>query len=175
VTQRGPGLWDEVCSPKMQWWSLLALADLSVINSPHTHRLAAEASAATSENKHEARAVLRARGRIRHMATPRVRLVVPALLAALFAAAQTGAPRPNDMPPADGWIDFVDVAGDEVVSPFGFRLPIASLLDGSGRSLLMERFRAKHGLLRRNGVLQKATFSECARVRWSGQMALKRA
>ena len=85
------------------------------------------------------------------MATPRVRLVVPALLAALFAAAQTGAPRPNDMPPADGWIDFVDVAGDEVVSPFGFRLPIASLLDGSGRSLLMERFRAKHGLLRRNG------------------------
>jgi hypothetical protein len=34
--QRGPGLWDEVCSPKMQWWSLLALADLFVINRPHT-------------------------------------------------------------------------------------------------------------------------------------------
>ena len=33
---RGPGLWDEVCSPKMQWWSLLALADLYVINRPHT-------------------------------------------------------------------------------------------------------------------------------------------
>ena len=28
---------DEVCSPKMQWWSLLALADLFVINRPHTH------------------------------------------------------------------------------------------------------------------------------------------
>jgi len=27
---RGPGLWDEVCSPKMQWWSLL-VADLYVI------------------------------------------------------------------------------------------------------------------------------------------------
>ena len=36
--QRGPGLWDEVCSPKMQWWSLLALADLFVIN--RTHALA---------------------------------------------------------------------------------------------------------------------------------------
>ena len=36
VTQRGPGLWDVVCSPKMQWWSLLALADLYVINSPYT-------------------------------------------------------------------------------------------------------------------------------------------
>ena len=34
--QRGPGLWDEVCSPKMQWWSLLALGDLFVINRPHT-------------------------------------------------------------------------------------------------------------------------------------------
>jgi len=34
--QRGPGLWDEVCSPKMQWWSLLALPDLYVINRPHT-------------------------------------------------------------------------------------------------------------------------------------------
>ena len=32
----GLGLWDEVCSPKMQWWSLLALADLFVINSPYT-------------------------------------------------------------------------------------------------------------------------------------------
>ena len=37
VTHRGPGLWDEVCSPKMQWWSLLALADLFVITRPHTH------------------------------------------------------------------------------------------------------------------------------------------
>ena len=37
--QRGPGLWDEVCSPKMQWWSLLALADLFVINRPHTRPL----------------------------------------------------------------------------------------------------------------------------------------
>ena len=27
----------EVCSTKMQWWSLLALADLFVINRPHTH------------------------------------------------------------------------------------------------------------------------------------------
>ena len=36
--QRGPGLWDEVCSPKMQWWPLLALADLFVINRPHTQR-----------------------------------------------------------------------------------------------------------------------------------------
>ena len=35
--QRGPGLWDEVCSPKMQRWTLLALADLFVINRPHTH------------------------------------------------------------------------------------------------------------------------------------------
>ena len=34
--QRGPGLWDEVCSPKMQRWTLLALADLFVINRPHT-------------------------------------------------------------------------------------------------------------------------------------------
>ena len=34
--QRGPGLWDEVCSPKMQRWPLLALADLFVINRPHT-------------------------------------------------------------------------------------------------------------------------------------------
>ena len=33
---RGPGLWDEVCSPKIQWRSLLALADLFVINRPHT-------------------------------------------------------------------------------------------------------------------------------------------
>ena len=31
------GTWDEVCSPKMQWRSLLALADLFVINRPHTH------------------------------------------------------------------------------------------------------------------------------------------
>ena len=38
MTHRGPGLWDEVCSPKMQWWSLLALADLFVINRPPTHR-----------------------------------------------------------------------------------------------------------------------------------------
>jgi len=37
TTHRGSGLWDEVCSPKMQWWSLLALADLYVINRPHTH------------------------------------------------------------------------------------------------------------------------------------------
>ena len=29
-------MWDEVCSPKMQWWSLLALADLYVINSLYT-------------------------------------------------------------------------------------------------------------------------------------------
>ena len=29
-------MWDEVCSPKMQWWSLLALADQYVINSPYT-------------------------------------------------------------------------------------------------------------------------------------------
>ena len=35
-TQRGPGLWDEVCSPKLQWRSLLALADLFVINCPYT-------------------------------------------------------------------------------------------------------------------------------------------
>ena len=35
--KRGPGLRDEVCSPKMQWCSLFALADLYVINSPYTH------------------------------------------------------------------------------------------------------------------------------------------
>jgi len=40
--QRGTGLWDEVCSPKMQWWSLLALADLFVINRPHTQRYHAQ-------------------------------------------------------------------------------------------------------------------------------------
>jgi hypothetical protein len=34
----GRGPWDEVCSPKMQWWSLLALADLFVINRPHTRQ-----------------------------------------------------------------------------------------------------------------------------------------
>ena len=32
--------WDVVCSPKMQWWSLLALADLYVINSPNTSAVA---------------------------------------------------------------------------------------------------------------------------------------
>jgi hypothetical protein len=36
AAQRGPGLWDEVCSPKMQRRPLLALADLFVINRPHT-------------------------------------------------------------------------------------------------------------------------------------------
>jgi len=39
LPHRGPGLWDEVCSPKMQWWSLLALADMYVINSPYKHHL----------------------------------------------------------------------------------------------------------------------------------------
>ena len=36
--QRCEGTGDEVCSPKMQWWSLLALADLFVINRPHTRQ-----------------------------------------------------------------------------------------------------------------------------------------
>jgi len=36
TAKRGPGLRDEVCSPKMQWCSLFALADLYVINSPYT-------------------------------------------------------------------------------------------------------------------------------------------
>ena len=34
---------------------------------------------------------------------------------------------------AHGWIDFVDVEGDEVVSPFGFRLSSASLLHVAGQ------------------------------------------
>ena len=38
TTHRGPGLWDKVCSPKTQWWSLLALADLYVKNRPHKSR-----------------------------------------------------------------------------------------------------------------------------------------
>ena len=41
------------------------------------------------------------------------------------------APRTSDT--AHGWIDFVDVAGDEVVSPFGFRLSSASLLHVAGQ------------------------------------------
>ena len=41
------------------------------------------------------------------------------------------APRTSDT--AHGWIDFVDVEGDEVVSPFGFRLSSASLLHVAGQ------------------------------------------
>ena len=36
ILMTSSSMWDEVCSPKMQWWSLLALADLFVINRPHT-------------------------------------------------------------------------------------------------------------------------------------------
>ena len=50
-------MWDEVCSPKMQWWSLLALADLYVINRPHTLSLrAARGSSAPGESKARVRA-----------------------------------------------------------------------------------------------------------------------
>jgi hypothetical protein len=55
ATQRGPGLWDEVCSPKIQWWSLLALADLYVIISLTTIVILQIAAAAGRENDETSR------------------------------------------------------------------------------------------------------------------------
>ena len=42
VNTRNNGVrgWDVVCSPKMQWWTVFALADLYAINRPHTQKLA---------------------------------------------------------------------------------------------------------------------------------------
>jgi len=57
VTHRGPGLWDEVCSPKMQWRSLLALADLFVINRPHTLLLSKIGNATTFMSVSELKAL----------------------------------------------------------------------------------------------------------------------
>ena len=54
---QGPGLWDEVCSPKIQWRSLLALADLFVINRPHTTAESLKAAAGASDEGGGARAV----------------------------------------------------------------------------------------------------------------------
>ena len=78
--QRGPGLWDEVCSPKMQWWSLLALADLFVINRPHTPTHTTKAAAAkkkaSTSTSIDAPLAWRALRLLRSMVPPTTRAVM---------------------------------------------------------------------------------------------------